>query len=74
MVEQRKVVENDGSAVATQLNAIYLETSAFTGHNIELLFQNVAETALTSDAISADQAPLAPVIDANHGKKKRCNC
>jgi small GTP-binding protein len=68
LADQRVITEAEGQKTAAELKAVYFETSALTGFNVELLFQDIAEHALTSNAVSTDEAPLAPVTESDSQK------
>ncbi len=46
LVDERKVQESEGLALAKELNLEYIETSALTGNNIENAFYKIAEAVI----------------------------
>lgn len=46
LVDQRKVQESEGLALAKELNLEYIETSALTGNNVEYAFYKIAEAVI----------------------------
>jgi len=46
LVDERKVQESEGLALAKELNLEYLETSALTGNNVEYVFFKIAEAII----------------------------
>jgi len=46
LMDQRKVQESEGLALAKELNLEYIETSALTGSNIEYAFYKIAEAVI----------------------------
>jgi len=50
MINERKISNDDAMQLASELNLIYVETSAMTGKNVEYAFYKIAETVLESKA------------------------
>jgi len=46
LVDQRRVQESEGLALAKELNLEYIETSALTGNNVEYAFYKIAEAVI----------------------------
>jgi len=46
LVDERKVQESEGLALAKELNLEYIETSAMTGNNVEYAFYKIAEAVI----------------------------
>ena len=46
LIDQRKVQESEGLALAKELNLEYIETSALTGNNVEYAFYKIAEAVI----------------------------
>jgi small GTP-binding protein len=46
LVDERKVQESEGLALAKELNLEYIETSALTGSNVEHAFYKIAEAVI----------------------------
>ncbi|GAA55256.1 Ras-related protein Rab-26 [Clonorchis sinensis] len=54
-VRERAVSKRDGERVAKECGALFWETSAKTGQNVDAMFHSVAETLLSS---SASESPV----------------
>lgn len=73
LVDQRKITEAEGVAVAESLgsNVTYYETSAKTGQNIAELFADIADTlAQIPSAVVKEEQPVL----SSRPPKRKCGC
>jgi small GTP-binding protein len=64
LVEKRKVSRPEGLAVADKLGAIYMESSARTGQNVNQLFENVADKLRENEIVMADRREPEPATQS----------
>jgi small GTP-binding protein len=81
LVDERRVLPEQGQAIAKELGATYAEVSAKSGSGIDELFVNVAEESLKK--LTADSTAVGPTVVKQQtvalkpdkpGKKKKCKC
>jgi small GTP-binding protein len=81
LVDERRVLPEQGQAVAKELDAFYSEVSAKSGSGIDELFIRVAEESLKK--LNPDQAsptqtsvkpPTVTLKSDRPGKKQKCKC
>ena len=54
--EHKVIGENEGNEVAKEYKAIYMETSAKTGENIEEVFQCLIDSVMESKMFTSNQS------------------
>jgi small GTP-binding protein len=67
----REVTSDEANSLATQLHALYVETSALSNTGIDRLFQ-VAVSSYVSTARQTQDEPIPMVLKQTHSKKKCC--
>jgi Ras-related protein Rab-5C len=71
LIDKREVPENEAQETANELKAFYFETSALTGYNIDLLFQDIAEQAGASGEAAVTENVLQPALQIDPAKRKK---
>lgn len=75
--EKEEVKTQEGLDKKKQLNMnFFIETSAKTGENIDILFQEIAETVREKQEVKGDTVVLQDPKPGNktNSKKSKCSC
>ena len=77
--DKRQVSTEEGERRAKELDCVFIESSAKTGHNVKSLFTRIAQSLPTND-VSTEEGTSTQLIDVklntndNYGESSRCAC